>query len=692
MKNTRSLLITIGIFAACLVGLARGERDLPERHRQWLDVTRYIILPQEKEVFLRLETDRDRDLFIEAFWLQRDPTPGTPQNEYQEEHLKRFHFAEARLGRGTPRPGWMTDMGRIHILLGPPHSIERFDAPAGLHPCQVWYYYGDKRKGLPTYFCLLFFQPGGAGEFKLYNPMSDGPHSLLVENVGIGITDYAGAYRKIKQLAPSLANASISMIPGERPFNFMPSPKNNMILADIAQSPTKDVSHSYATHFLRYKGVVTTEYLTHFVESSLQTSLIFDPSTGVQFLNFSISPSSLSIDYYEPKDQYYCNFQLSVGLKAGERTVYQYSKDFPVYISPEDVDRIRGNGIAIQDAFPVIEGDYFLTVLIQNSVGKEFSVSEKNISVPKTSGAPVIVGPVLGFELKDHPGRLSVPFKLTHQKIEVDPRNTFALNEHVVVFFNVNRVDREFWTSGRVRIKIRGLNSKADQAAITHELELKDFPYNETLSITHSIPAREFLPDYYEIKLTLLNGKSGVVHEESAQFIISPREIIPHPVTLAKSSVASNNYLHFYSLAYQYDRMKQPDKAERAYEQAYRMNPDFRQGLIEYAHFLVRIERGIKALDLIESLRDEEELRFDYLLIKGLAHMNSGAYEQARRFLLEGNRIYDSDVRLLNALGVCCFRSGRKQEALDALRASLGLNAGQPNIKRLITEIENSRD
>ncbi|MBM3285566.1 MAG: GWxTD domain-containing protein, partial [Candidatus Aminicenantes bacterium] len=242
------------------------EKDLPPKYQEWLKLTNYIILQKEKEVFLQLTTDRDRDIFIESFWKQRDPTPGTPQNEFKEEHIKRFNYANSYFRRGTPREGWQTDMGRIHIILGPPASIERFDSVAGLYPAQVWYYYGDQTKGLPTYFAIVFFQRSGAGEFKLYNPTSDGPLSLIVDARGIDITDYRAQYEKIKELAPTLAGVAISMIPGQYPYNFQPSPQANILLADIFESPKKNISTSYATHFLDYKGIVSTEYLTNYVE------------------------------------------------------------------------------------------------------------------------------------------------------------------------------------------------------------------------------------------------------------------------------------------------------------------------------------------------------------------------------------------------------------------------------------------
>ena len=110
------------------------EKDLSPKYQEWLKLTRYIIQPKEREVFMKLVTNRDRDLFIETFWKQRDPTPGTPQNEYKDEHIKRFRYASEYFRRGTTREGWMTDMGRMYIILGPPISIESFEGIPGIYP------------------------------------------------------------------------------------------------------------------------------------------------------------------------------------------------------------------------------------------------------------------------------------------------------------------------------------------------------------------------------------------------------------------------------------------------------------------------------------------------------------------------------------------------------------------------------
>ncbi len=112
MKTLAAGLLAFSLCAP-LPGQAKKLVGLPGGARTWLDEeVVYIITPKERDVFLKLGTDKERDIFIEAFWKQRDPTPGTPKNEFREEHYRRISYANRMYGRGTPLPGWKTDRGQ----------------------------------------------------------------------------------------------------------------------------------------------------------------------------------------------------------------------------------------------------------------------------------------------------------------------------------------------------------------------------------------------------------------------------------------------------------------------------------------------------------------------------------------------------------------------------------------------------
>ncbi len=104
------------------------KREVSEVYKKWLDEdVRWIITDEERAAFKRLSNDEERDQFIEQFWLRRDPTPDTVENEYKEEHYRRIAYANEHFAAGIP--GWRTDRGRIYIMYGPPDEIESH--PAG---------------------------------------------------------------------------------------------------------------------------------------------------------------------------------------------------------------------------------------------------------------------------------------------------------------------------------------------------------------------------------------------------------------------------------------------------------------------------------------------------------------------------------------------------------------------------------
>ena len=64
------------------------RKELQLQYKRLLDENvAYIITPEEREAFLHLSTDEEREQFIEQFWLRRDPTPDTVENEYKGEAL-----------------------------------------------------------------------------------------------------------------------------------------------------------------------------------------------------------------------------------------------------------------------------------------------------------------------------------------------------------------------------------------------------------------------------------------------------------------------------------------------------------------------------------------------------------------------------------------------------------------------------
>ena len=79
-------------------------KELDSQYKKWLDEdVIYIISPEERNAFIHLQTNEEREQFIEAFWQRRNPDPDSPENTFKEEHYRRIayaneHFASWRSG------------------------------------------------------------------------------------------------------------------------------------------------------------------------------------------------------------------------------------------------------------------------------------------------------------------------------------------------------------------------------------------------------------------------------------------------------------------------------------------------------------------------------------------------------------------------------------------------------------------
>src|SRR5258708_30326030 len=99
------------------------RKELQGAYYTWItrDVA-YIITDEERQAFKRLQNDEEREQVVAHFWLRRDPTPDTAENEFKEEHCRRIAYANERFASGIP--GWKTDRGRIYIVFGPPDEVD----------------------------------------------------------------------------------------------------------------------------------------------------------------------------------------------------------------------------------------------------------------------------------------------------------------------------------------------------------------------------------------------------------------------------------------------------------------------------------------------------------------------------------------------------------------------------------------
>lgn len=137
-------------------------------YSKWLkeDVV-YIISDEERDTFLHLNTDEERAQFIKAFWERRDPTPGSADNKFKDEHYRRIAYSNEHFTTPSGKGGWQTDRGHIYIVYGAPDARDHFLAGenGNQFASEKWHY--NHIEGVGDNLMFEFVDRGGIGDFVL---------------------------------------------------------------------------------------------------------------------------------------------------------------------------------------------------------------------------------------------------------------------------------------------------------------------------------------------------------------------------------------------------------------------------------------------------------------------------------------------------------------------------------------------
>src|SRR5438477_3447212 len=182
------------------------RKELETPYKKWLneDVV-YIISDEARQAWNRLATDEEREQFIEQFWLRREPTPDTVENEFKEEHYRRIAYANEHYASGAP--GWKMDRGRIYITFGPPDEIEShpsggtYERPTAegggettTFPFEDWRY--RYIEGIGNDVNIEFVDTTMTGEYRMTMDPSEKDALLYVPGVGLTQAEQMGLSSK----------------------------------------------------------------------------------------------------------------------------------------------------------------------------------------------------------------------------------------------------------------------------------------------------------------------------------------------------------------------------------------------------------------------------------------------------------------------------------------------------------------
>ncbi len=699
------------IFVFSLTLFSQTKPPVVDKYKQWQEDVVYIITPKEKEVFRKLENDRERDLFIEEFWKQRDPTPGTPRNEFKDEHYRRLEYAAQKFGKGTPFDGTRTDRGRFYIMLGKPFQVERFST-GDIFPIEIWYYHGNPNLDQAPIYRLLFFQRGGRGEYELYDPISDGPkslvpftqrtHQFLSEDMDLieGLSDREAGVEIEKLLAQmgkedvdaylllqyntgvDVAEASLSSIPGRiGPEQRLPSA---ILLNDVETYPHKKINDKYAYEFLENKAVVEVSYSVHYMGNLSIVRVLQDPS-GQFFVNYLIVPETFSIDLFE--DKYLTNLRESIRLmdKQG-KSIFQGERNVPIELRREEMKILEESSFHLFDSFPIIPGEFEFALLLENTVTKEFTSITENISVPEAGSLQMNTLTFARKVNRDAPfSQEKRSFQLGDLQIYPSVNNTFLPSDTLYLFFQIYGLNQDLKEEGLLQYRFY-----ADGEIIqTKRKALKEYASDRDFLEEFSLDT--VAPGVYTVEVMLLDQLERTHLSERDAFSVTTTQF-PGTWIVAQTNPPAGDPYYPYVLGNQFLMKGEMQKAHDELAKAFEGMPDSLDYALNYTRVLMTLKEYQKARDILIPFEKAGHLSFGLFYTLGKASKELGKLEEAIVFYQQALSQRGNVVEVLNSIGECYYKLGNNEQALRAWEKSLETYPDQRELKKFVESLKKISD
>jgi GWxTD domain-containing protein len=703
---SRAAFLVAALLASIRVEASSEERidRLPEVYRKWLlEEVNYIISDVEKEAFLSLESEHERNGFIDVFWRKRDENPSTPENEYKEEHYRRLDYANNFFGRDTFLPGWKTDRGRFYILLGEPRSRQNFESRDQVYPAELWFYNTPELKtyGLPPVFYLLFFRRHGAGEFQLYDPIGDGPQSLMTR-VNTKSMDFRAdverAYNELQMIDPELAQASLSFTTDEGDVvQFQASPFGTVkLLADVARSPLYGVDTSYAKRLDFERGAVESDYLFRFVPSSGMVSVVPGPA-GAWYVHWVIEIEPQNVGFVQDKEtgQFSSQFIASVEIEsksAPGKLVFQDRKESYVNLKPSEAASLH---LPISHSWmtPMVPGDYTLRVILRNracpgrdesSCLKGYALLDGAFSVPPSSEAPLLgdLIPASHAELKG--GEVSYrSYRFGAMEVFPNPSGVYAIGDTMVAAV----VPRNAPSNGSIRFQLES----ADAPGVV--------PIDRTVPLDGDRPAVTEISlqglDGGRFRLTaaLLDGEGRELDRKLAPITVSPRTSILRPAVRGSLPQIRPEIpgIVAATLGEQYLALGREEEARERFERAVAANAKLGPPRERLAAMELAAGDNARVIDLLEPVYAQVKDRFEVMAILGQAYYNAQRFREAVDVLESAVALKRPEPTVLNVLADANYRVGNLDRAQKLMEQSLELDPSQESVKESLSKLKAER-
>ncbi len=506
----------------------RLRKEVANVYKKWMDnEVSYIITDEEKAAFNRLSTNEEREQFIEQFWLRRDPTPDTIENEEKDEHYRRIAYANERFASGIP--GWKTDRGRIYIIWGPADEVESHPSGGSYNrpyeegggststfPFEKWRY--RYLEGLGNDIILEFVDPSGSGEYRLTMDPSEKDALLHVPGAGLSDMEAMGLASKTQRFQRS-DGTRLPVTQGGQPARMNQFDRLEQF-AKVQRPPAttkyKDLEQLVTSRIVRDQ--IHFDYRFDFLRVTGDSVLV--PVT-VQIPN-----KQLSFQNREGVHSATLNIFARITTLSGR--IVQTFEDVIQRDIPESLlrDSLKGSSI-YQKAVPLRPGLYRLDIVLKDVNSGDVGTVNTRLAVPRYEDT-----------------QLASSTLILADVIERVPARQIGLGQFVLGASKVRpRLDAAFTTTDKLGIYMQVYNLQVDEtskkpsASIEYKIlkgkeEVTKFTETteqlalngEQITIEKLVNLDRLEPGDYKIELTITDNIAKTTITPSAKFTVKQAE------------------------------------------------------------------------------------------------------------------------------------------------------------------------
>jgi tetratricopeptide (TPR) repeat protein len=369
------------------------------------------------------------------------------------------------------------------------------------------------------------------------------------------------------------------------------------------------------------------------------------------------------------------------------RLVYQFDKTVNLEWGEEEMGARSHQPFDIRDVFPLIPGDYKLSILVKNEVSKEFTSVEQALRVPGEGVGLLMTAPVLAYDVGPaDPGNTKIrPFRMASRQIHCQPGRVFLRKDTLSIAFQFLGLGDDLRAKGEVKYAF----FRQDQPF--RETVRKASEYTTLPDIIEAFPLADFPPDHYRVQVSFVADGAEVV-AAGDEFDVTFADAIPRPWIYARVLPDPSNTLYARVIGLQLFNLGRFEESRASLASAHARMPE--EGTAaELARTLLALRdyTGVE-LTLAPYLKQEKPAKYEVYLMAGRAALTTGNFARAIEIYDSAVSHYGSNTVLLNVIGESYFGLGKLEEARAVWERSLSAEPNQPEIRKKVDFLKSKKN